>query len=123
MGNKEIILEILKKEKKILASTEIRDIMIKNYGVDKPQAHIHYYIKNLGDLVEKVPLDRKVRFCCIGYKASDRAFAKDRMEYTFDQLVILMQKAGIKNTEKYGIHITEADLQESIERIRGAKSG
>jgi len=106
----------LKKEKGILASTEIKKKLLEDHKKDIPQSHIHYYIKNLGDLVDKVPLEKKVRYCAIGYRASKKAFAEDKKDYLLDQLVKLMIKAKV-DSEKYGVKIKESDIQENIDRL------
>lgn len=116
MGNKENILEILKKHKDGLTIPDLDIEYEKEHGRRFGHA-LYSYLHRLTDKDLIEPFIPKMRMGnVIGYKATEIAYEEERKEEAFDNLVLLMVKAGV-NSEKLGIDITEEQIEPSIKRL------
>ena len=103
MGYKERILEILDGKE-----LTVRDIAVE-LGITENAVNV--YICRLRDKIELI--DKKGRY--IVYTAKKQQ--KTTNNELIDKLVLLMIEAKI-NSEKYGINITESEIDLSIKRLQ-----
>jgi len=111
MTLKNKIIESLTGKK--LTVKEITKIINNNNEIKINENQVRVNINRLkkDDLIEKCGIDSRYKI----YKLKNEKNNKSNNELT-DKLVLLMIKAGI-NSEKYGVNITEPEIQQNIKRL------